>query len=447
MGTTEVDKLLLAHEDHTKGELLKFYSSDAANQSVDPVLNQISPNHWIPTAEIMNSLKTIRLEFIYGEKTGTPVATATGELGKVGQQMSRFLQALDAQKSRLKASEENLCYTVPVNLVTLHTENPHIKWVAQNPSNELGLQATAPIPLAALPLMLSEENKREMLFGNETERGKMTCISVTQITPEIFNLTSVQWVAGTMGATYGNNSVAGLLTLICSYAQKAAPSPTDRDMILKTQTPLMPRTDFRAMLDIVLGLMEPPSAALFAQNLTHIVKELTGVGDLENRFFNWNRKAPSAAAPALQNTQTGAPPAPPKAPPQYPSPTPPAKGSPSTTAKKAPRAPIPTTQTSSAWNLSVAHWLQALAEGKSDPMAEMVKRYPEPQIGYLGNKVEFLIGNNKILCPILEFRGVGSCTVAELEIPTLEGFGPPTNKLEKLMERIKHWHTPAILGL
>lgn len=80
-------------------------------------------------------------------------------------------------------------------------------------------------------------------------------------------------------------------------------------------------------------------------------------------------------------------------------------------------------------------------------MAEMVKRYPEPQIGYLGKKVEFLIGNNKILCPILEFRGVGSCTVAELEISTSEGSGPPTNKLEKLMERIKHWHTPAILGL
>ena len=66
-------------------------------------------------------------------------------------------------------------------------------------------------------------------------------VTPEQVTTSGFNLASVQWRAGPAGKVYGENSVAGLLVMIMSYVTKAAPSPSDTDMNLKTLVPLMPR--------------------------------------------------------------------------------------------------------------------------------------------------------------------------------------------------------------
>ena len=64
---------------------------------------------------------------------------------------------------------------------------------------------------------------------------------------------------------------------------------------------------------------------------------------------------------------------------------------------------------------------------------------PEQANRSIANKVETLIGNDSLLCPILEFRGIGSCSVAELQ-------AKPSNFLQLLATRVEHWHQQALSG-
>ena len=61
------------------------------------------------------------------------------------------------------------------------------------------------------------------------------------------------------------------------------------------------------------------------------------------------------------------------------------------------------------------------------------------QIGALGNKVETAIGDPSLLCPILEFRGIGSCTFAQLQAKL-------QNSLQQLAARVQYWHQQALSG-
>ena len=84
-------------------------------------------------------------------------------------------------------------------------------------------------------------------------------------------------------------------------------------------------------------------------------------------------------------------------------------------------------------------WLQDLVDGKADQIALKDAEFREKQIGALGNKVETLTGNEHLLCPILEFRAIGDCSVAQLD-------AKPSNFLQQLAARVVYWHQQAVSG-
>ena len=435
-GTTLTDPLLLPQDDKTKGETLHFFTADGMP---DPILNSTDKQtNWKPTAEVQTNIQKIQLEIIYGGDTG--VAISVPELGAVGEQMCTFLQALDAQwRDVSKPPVTNArdgggkAFMRPANLLSLPPTHKLVRWEITGPPSAagLGFHATAPIPLAALPGLVHSETN-EILFGNAPQRSNMAVVTPEQVKTSIFSLASIQWLAaGPVGKGYGEDSVVGLLIMIMSYVNKCDALPSERDMDLKTKTPLMPRTDFTTMLNIVTGLMTPASGTAFRQNLVAIVQSIKG-SSLQNCFFNWARPATKATAVTAGPSQArSAPPPPAPPPPPPPGPTP-----------GAPRQRIPISNTPAVvqpWNLNVQTWLEDIVGGKPDQLALKDAEFREKQIGALGNRVETVIGDASLLCPILEFRGIGSCTIAELE-------AKPQNFLQKLAARIQDLHKQPLSG-
>ena len=357
---------LLAEEDKTKGQLLHFFTT---NREPDPALNLNAKNKWIPTAEVQINLRTIQLEMIYGGPTGVAISTSVQELGTVGEQMCAFLRALDAPKPPVIQPKDGggKAFIRPANLLTLSQTNMLVRWeiAAAASSSGLGLHATAPIPLAALPGLVNfEKNTKEILFGNTSHRPLLKLVTPEQVTTSGFNLASVQWRAGPAGKVYGEKSVAGLLVMIMSYITKAVPSPSDTDMNVKTLVPLMPRTDFITMVDIVTELVVENSPTEFRHSLVAIVQNLKERGSSEKSFFNWQK--PSFKVPAVTEGPSQAiPAAAPPPPPPPPQPTPGARGQGLPTSNV--KGPIQ--HATQPWNLSVQSWLQDLVDGKADQIA------------------------------------------------------------------------------
>ncbi len=147
--------------------------------------------------------------------------------------------------------------------------------------------------------------------------------------------------------------------------------------------------------------MRERSGTLLKRSLVGIVTSLTGGRNFGSRFWCWAPVPPAAAAPppALKPITKGA------------------KGITGTqeTSTTSTKHPLPKKVAAESHQLSVQAWLSALAIGEPDQIAICDKAFGEPQIGALGNKVETLIGNNKLLCPIMEFHGVhGNFPLASL---------------------------------
>ena len=187
------------------------------------------------------------------------------------------------------------------------------------------------------------------------------------------------------------------------------------------------------MLNIVTELMVENSATEFRRNLVTVIQNLKERGSSEKNFFNWQKpllNVPAVTEGASQATSGSPPPPPPPPPP--PLPTSGARG-----------RTLPTSNVQNLtqpWNLSVQSWLQDLVGGKADQKALKDAEFREKQIGALGNKVEELIGNNNLLCPILEFRAIGDCSVAQLD-------AKPSNFLQQLAARVVYWHQQAVSGV
>ena len=173
----------------------------------------------------------------------------------------------------------------------------------------------------------------------------MAIVTTAQVKPPNFSLASIQWrAAGPGGKLYGENSFVGLLIMIMSCVNKSDPSPSERDMDLKTKDRLMPRTNSTTMLNIVTGLMVEASATAFRQNLVAIVQSIKG-SSLQNCFFNWARPASKAHAATAKSSQAQSAPPPPPAP-ALPAPPGPTSGAPRQ------RIPISNTQPVSSLGIS-----------------------------------------------------------------------------------------------
>ncbi|KAL9586842.1 MAG: hypothetical protein Q9212_000660 [Teloschistes hypoglaucus] len=486
VGADENDAAVKDPDYKTKGKVLKFFvPTPARNRPAENQLSQPDPtlnserSHWVPTAEVQSSLKSIQTEMIYGGATRRPAVDAKKELGAVGTEIANFLRALDdrttqaqdfckeldvaIEKARqdddakaLKKAEDDKAtrastvigrpFMRPVNFIDEQTQgfitnlakvNANIGWVADRKSggSGLGIHATAAIPLAAIYQMIKTAiDFKEPLFGNQSFRDNeaMALISLDQIKPTThFDMGKVQWDRA--NSSYGEYTVVGLLIMICSYVNASASTVSDTDMNLKKKTPLMPRMDFKAMLDITLSYMDEASAKAFRQNLVEIVARLAKHVDLANRFFNWERQNPPKAGLDSEAPPVQPPSEPVEDPKQPPPPPAPPKAGSKPSGKPADK---PSDQPKiERWNLNVKTWLTRLAEGGPDLIAIFEKDFRGAQIGGLENKVEHLIDSPEVYCPILEFRGVGTCPPNALT--------QQSNFFEKLLERVKHWHEVA----
>ena len=159
---------------------------------------------------------------------------------------------------------------------------------------------------------MSKRTPEKILFGSDSPRKDMTIVTPGQVRALNFSLASIQWRAGA-GRVYGETSVAGLLVMIMSYIHKSDTESLAKDSSLKEKAPLMPRTDFPTMLNIVTKLMVEASATTFRQNLVAIVQSIKGGSSLQNCFFNWASpsKTPAVTAGPSQAQSATAPPPPP----------------------------------------------------------------------------------------------------------------------------------------
>ena len=404
----------------TKANTLRFFPEKGA-KGLDPLLSAEHIDavdgkfHWRPTAEIQSSMKSIQVEIIYGGEKGVPISEAAGNAATIGKEMADFWTAVNAGGRDDKAT----LYMVPDNILRLSkvstSQLAAAKWKLQSSATSLSVHVTAPIPLAAVGKALAESILVTRTLGDKMPK-------VANISELLQIVGPIEWTKG-ITPDFGTRSIQGYLILICAYIKHSEASPKDLDSDLKKKTPLMPRTDFAAMLKIIGELMSPKSAAAFNASLTKLV--LAAVQselpyDL-NRYLSWGRPEttsepePPIAGPSGSVQPTPIPPPPPKGP--QPGAKPPAK--------------LPTAATTvvlERWHVKVSDWIAQLGAGGADLVALKDLEFRGGQIGGLGSKVENLIpkvgsapleqGN---ACPIFEFRDAGTPDVTQLKefLPTV----------------------------
>lgn len=263
------------------------------------------------------------METIYGGPTGLPVVDAHKELGAVGVKIANFLNVLDDRTAKARkfeaeahSNEPRRLNSVigrllmrPINFVAegspgflanLAKSNARIGWVATGLSagSGLGVHATSCIPLAAV---------LEMVDSKSIHGAALRQLLVSLVLPDDikaakttkFKLKEVQ--CNKTSPHCGPSSSAGLLVMICPYVNNSASSPSDTDIDPKKKTPLMPRTDFKGMLDLTVRQMDEKSAADFRQDLVEIVAGLARFNNLGNQFFTWERPATGGSLKSTTN--------------------------------------------------------------------------------------------------------------------------------------------------
>lgn len=390
-----------------KGELVEFFGPDPATGRNGP-LPQLSllplPNAREgsavieTTAEIGSRLSSVRIEFIFGGKKGA-------FFGGKSQNMS-----LQAGNKIVEVMTKWVSFPQP-NAITMKiglngslpapNAPPWRCRLPAGPSPQFPLgqsflgQMTAAFPLAAIPSILLEEKK--LVFTPSGVTRKFLEIKTDSIEDALDTSWGTQWRTdvwrSNISPHYGCNSLLGFLILVQSYVQVATPEASSGDNDLKLKTPIMPRTDFRTMLRIVTDLMNPESATAFATILLPVMRKLNTQLGTKNWF--WNRS-------------TGA-----------------------------------------ELRLSVEQWLEGLcAQPGKDQIAINDKVARNEQIGGLKTKVERMIGmegrDNAPLCPILEFRSLGSLTWTEVASEAQAMFKYPQNTVNyeagtSILQTLEQW--------
>ncbi len=273
---------------------------------------------------------------------------------------------------------------------------------------DFGSQMTAAFPLAAVPQLLLEERSL-VLTGGVSQ--KFLAIKTASIEDALNTSWGAQWRTdiwlSNISPEYGCNSMLGFLILVQSYVQVATPEASSGDNDLKLKTPIMPRSDFSTMLRLVTDLMTPESAAAFAtaspQSLPMLMLVMSKLNaELKTKNWFWNR---------ANGTEL---------------------------------------------RLPVIEWLQGLcAQPGKDQIAINDGLARNAQIGGLGNKVERMIGKegkeNVPLCPILEFRSLGSLkwiqvasqAPAIFENPEHVNYEGGTSILQTLEQWVRDHHSKA----
>lgn len=405
-----------------KGQLVEFFGPNPATGQDEP-LPQLSllppPNSQegsailVSTAEIGSRLSSVRIEFIFGYQKGAFFGERSSNMSL--QAGNRIVEVMTKWVKLPQPNEITMKVGVDHNLPAPNAP----PWRCRLPASPLsrlplgqdfGSQMTAAFPLAAIPLLLVEE--RSLVLTGGVSR-KFLDIQTASIEDALNTSWGAQWRTGIwrsgISPEYGCNSMLGLLILVQSYVQVATPEASSGDNDLKLKAPIMPRTDFRTMLRLVTDLMTPASATAFATSSPQALPMLMLVmsrlnTQLKEKNWFWNRP---------NGTQL---------------------------------------------RLSVVQWLQDLcAEPGKDQVAINDKSARNGQIGGLENRVERMIGTegkeNAPLCPILEFRNLGSLKWTQVASQASAMFENPeesvnyrggTSILQTLEQWVRDHHSKAL---
>ena len=175
--------------------------------------------------------------------------------------------------------------------------------------------------------------------------------------------------------------------MVMSYVNALKQAPPSGDINLKTRTPIMPRTDFAAMLHIAQDTMRTTGAVSFKNKLKDIVFLLADKVALDTLVFRWVDETLEASDPDHQQ------------------------------------------------ELRSDAWIDGLIS--HDAPIDLIRvndiEFREAQVGALENIVSSVIGDDPAtaehFCPVFEFRDMGSVNLSDL---------PKT--LEELEEDVRMYH-------
>ena len=285
-----------------KGQLVEFWDQNGPL----PQLSLLPPPNaregsavLVSTAEIGSRLSSVRIEFIFGGQKGA-------FFGGISQNMS-----LQTGNKIIEVMTKWMRYAQPKAItmrIGLDGNLPAAKaptWRCRLPEASLsrlplgqdfGSQMTAAFPLAAIPLILAEE-KNPVFNAGKVSQGFLD-IKTSSIEDALNTSWGAEWRTGAWRSdippSYGCNSMLGFLVLAQSFVQVARPEASAGDNDLKLKISIMPRTDFRSMLQIVTDLMIPEYATAFTTRspqappmLVRVMESLNGQLDTKNWF--WNR--------------------------------------------------------------------------------------------------------------------------------------------------------------
>lgn len=400
-----------------KGQLVEFFDQNGPL----PQLSLLPPPNaqegsalLVSTAEIGSRLSSVRIEFIFGGQKGAffggvsqNMSLQTGN--KIIEVMAKWMRFAQPKAITMRVGLDG---NLPAaNAPTWRCRLPAASLSRLPLGQDFGSQMTAAFPLAAIPLILTEE--RNLVFN----AGKVSQVFVDIKTSSIEDALNTSWGAewrtgawrSDISLAYGCNTMLGFLVLVQSFVQVARPEASAGDNDLKLKISIMPRTDFYTMLGIVTDLMIPEYATAFTAGspqtppiLMRVMESLNEQLDTKNWF--WNRS------------------------------------------------------TGTALRLPVTQWLKQLcAQPGVDQIAVNDKDARNGQIGGLRNKVERMIGeegkNIAPLCPILEFRSVGNLKWTQVASEAQAIFDNPdqsvnydagTSILQTLEQWVRNHHSKAL---
>ena len=399
-----------------KGQLVEFFDQNGPL----PQLSLLPPPNaqegsavLVSTAEIGSRLSSVRIEFIFGGQKGAffggisqNMSLQTGN--KIMEVMTKWMRFAQPKTITMRIG---LNGNLPAaNAPTWRCRLPAAPLSHLPLGQDFGSQMTAAFPLAAIPLILTE--KKNLVFNASVSQGFLN-IKTSSIEDALNTSWGAEWRTGAwrsdISPAYGCNSMLGFLVLVQSFVQVARPEASAGDNDLKLKISIMPRTDFRTMLRLVTDLMVPEYATALTTGspqaqpmLMRVIESLNEQLDTKNWF--WNRS------------------------------------------------------TGTELRLPVTQWLKQLcAQPGVDQIAVNDKDARNGQIGGLRNKVERMIGEegkiNAPLCPILEFRSVGSLKWTQVASEAQTIFENPdksvdydagTSILQTLEQWVRDHHSKAL---
>lgn len=354
-----------------------------------PSLQLAKPNLSATAETLFIDMRKLTMEVIFGGKTGEPWKAQGPQAEQVGGDVVRYFDEWEKVNGKT-------VYGKPECV----TDKPDVFWkivdATRSGAPSLSPHFTTALPLSGIASILDliEPEKRQntsltksALIPRTEQAKKLSLVTQEQIEKAWPTMKDEKTWKTPQLQLYGQETTRGFLIMVMSYVNTLKSAPHSGDINLKTRTPIMPRTDFAAMLHIALDTMSATGATAFRTKLKDIVFLLAGKVALDTLNFRWVDETLAASDPKHEQ------------------------------------------------ELRSDAWIDGLVKAKApiDLIRVNDIKFREAQVGALENIVSSVIGDELKtavhFCPVFEFRDMGSVNMADL---------PKT--LEELEEDVRMYH-------